>query len=67
MVEVSVRIGTHQHSLYKWIKAYGAPAEQRQAQASQVEELRRLKAEFRCATEECDISKRAAAYLVHLS
>jgi transposase len=57
VAEVSARIGVSQHSLYKWIKAYQTPAGERQAQASQAEELRRLKAELKRVTEERDILK----------
>ena len=57
MADVSARIGVSQHSLYKWIKAYSVPAAERQAQGSQAEELRRLKAELRRVTEERDILK----------
>lgn len=46
VADVSARIGVSQHSLYKWIKVYGVPKPERQAQASQAEELRRLKAEL---------------------
>lgn len=67
MAEVSARIGVSQHSLYKWIKAYGHPSEQRQAQSSQAEELRRLKAELRRVTEERDILNKAAAYFAKQS
>ncbi len=67
VAEVSARIGVSQHSLYKWIKAYGQPPEQRQAQSSQTEELRRLKAELRRVTEERDILKKAAAYFAKQS
>ena len=42
VADVSARIGVSQHSLYKWIKLYAVPAPERQAQASQTEELRRL-------------------------
>ena len=41
VADVSARIGVSQHSLYKWIKAYSAPAAERQAQLSQTEELRK--------------------------
>ena len=57
VADVSARIGVSQHSLYKWIKVYSAPAAERQAQVSQAEELRRLKAELRRVTEERDILK----------
>ena len=67
VAEVAQRLGVSQHSLYKWIKAYGMPAAERQAQASQAEELRRLKAELRRVTEERDILKKAAAYFAKQS
>jgi transposase len=67
VADVSVRIGVSQHSLYKWIKAYSAPAADRQAQVSQTEELRRLKTELRRVTEERDILKKAAAYFAKQS
>ena len=67
VAEVSARIGVSQHSLYKWIKAYSVPVDQRQAQASQTEELRRLKAELLRVTEERDILKKAAAYFAKYS
>lgn len=43
VADVSTRIGASQHSLYKPIKAYSAPAAERHAQVSQAEELRRPK------------------------
>jgi len=67
VADVSARIGVSQHSLYKWIKAYSAPKAERQAQVSQTEELRRLKAELRRVTEERDILKKAAAYFAKQS
>jgi transposase len=67
VAEVSARIGVSQHSLYKWIKAYGAPEAERHANASQAEELRRLKAELKRVTEERDILKKAAAYFAKQS
>ncbi|MFG6486230.1 IS3 family transposase [Roseateles sp. BYS78W] len=63
VADVCARIGVSQHSLYKWIKAYSAPAAERQAQASQTEELRRLKAELRRVTEERDIPKKGRRVL----
>lgn len=67
VAEVSARIGVSQHSLYKWIKIYSAPADVRQTQNVQAEELRRLKAELRRVTEERDILKKAAAYFAKQS
>jgi transposase len=65
--DVSARIGVSQHSLYKWIKAYQRPDADRQAQNSQTEELRRLKAELKRVTEERDILKKAATYFAKQS
>lgn len=67
VAEVLARLGVSQHSLYKWIKAYGVPKPERQAQATQAEELRRLKAELKRVTEERDILKMAAAYFAKQS
>ena len=67
VAEVSARLGVSQHSLYKWIKRYGQPPEQRQAQTAQAEEVRRLKAELKRVTEERDILKEAAAYFAKQS
>lgn len=69
VAEVSARIGVSQHSLYKWIKAYGMPAAERHAQVSQAEELRRLKAELRRVTEERDrqIKRRCSPPSAHCS
>ncbi|QPF72619.1 IS3 family transposase [Roseateles sp. DAIF2] len=63
VADVSARIGVSQHSLYKWIKVYSAPGAERQAQVSQAEELRRLKAELRRVTEERDIPKKGRRVL----
>lgn len=67
VADVSARIGVSQHSLYKWIKVYAMPAHERQAQMSQTEEVRRLKAELKRLTEERDILKKAAAYFARQS
>ena len=67
VAEVSARLGVSQHSLYKWIKAHQTPAGERQAQASQTEELRRLKNELKRVTEQRDILKKAAAYFAKQS
>ncbi|MCR5881409.1 IS3 family transposase [Rhizobacter sp. J219] len=63
VAEVSTRIGVSQHSLYKWIKTYGVPKPEQQAQATQAEELRRLKAELKRVTEERDIPKKGRSVL----
>lgn len=52
---------------YPWIKAHRMPAAQRQAQGSQADELRKLKAELKRVTEERDILKKAAAYFAKQS
>ena len=67
VAEVSARLGVSQHSLYQWIKAYRSPASERQAQGSQADELRRLKADLKRVTEERDILRKAAAYFAKQS
>ena len=67
VADVSARLGVSQHSLYQWIKRYTLPVGQRQAQTSQTDELRRLKAELKRVTEERDILKKAAAYFARQS
>ena len=57
LADVSARLGVSQHSLYEWIKARRTPPVERQAQLSQADELRRLKAELKRVTEERDILK----------
>jgi transposase-like protein len=59
--------GVSIHSLYAWIKRYGAPEEERKAVDSQADELRRLKAELKRVTEERDILKKAAVYFAKTS
>lgn len=67
VADVSVRLGVSQHSLYQWIKAGRMSPDQRQAQDSQADEMRRLKAELKRVTEERDILKKAAAYFARQS
>ena len=62
VADVSRRLGVSTHSLYKWMKWQQIPVAQRLEQASQSEEMRRLKAELKRVTEERDILKKAAAY-----
>lgn len=50
LADVAQRLGVSQHSLYLWVRQVRVPAVQREQQASQAEELRRLKAEFRRVT-----------------
>ena len=58
VADVSRRLGVSTHSLYKWIRLQQIPAAQRLEQASQSEEMRRLKAELKRVTEERDILKK---------
>jgi transposase len=67
VADVSARLDISQHSLYGWIKRYSQPKPVRDEQASQREELRRLRAELRRVTEERDILKKAAAYFAKQS
>lgn len=67
VADVSARLGVSQHSLYQWIKVQRVPANERQTQGSQADELRRLKAELKRVTEERDILKKAAAYFAKRS
>lgn len=55
VAELSARLGVSTHILYKWIKGQQMPPGLRQDQLSQIEELRRLKAERKRATEDRDI------------
>jgi len=67
VADVSARLGVSQHSLYQWIKVKQMSPDQRQAQCSQADEMRRLKAELKRVTEERDILKKAAAYFAKQS
>ena len=67
VLEVSARLGVSTHSLYKWVKELQLSPTQRQEQHTQVEELRRLRAELKRVTEERDILKKAAAYFAKQS
>jgi transposase len=67
VADVSARLGVSQHSLYQWVKARQTPPAERQAQASQADEVRRLKNELKRVTEERDILKKAAAYFAKQS
>lgn len=60
--DVANRLGVSQPTLYDWIKKYSLSPDERQAQSSQQEEMRRLKAELKRVTEERDILKKAAAF-----
>jgi transposase len=60
---VASRLGVSRHSLYKRVKIYSFPESDRIEIQNQQAELRRLKAELNRVTEECDILKKAAAYV----
>jgi transposase len=62
VADVSRRLGVSTHSLNQWIRLQQIPAAHQLTQASQSEELRRIKAELKRVTEERDILKKAAAY-----
>ena len=65
--EVAARLGVSAWSLHRWIKERGQPAELRQANQDQAEELRRMRAELKRVTEEHDILKKAASYFAKQS
>lgn len=60
--EVAKRLGISTKSLYDWKTAYHKPEPERQKEAQQGMELRRLKAELARVTEERDILKKATPY-----
>ena len=60
--DVSVRLGISTKSLYDWKAIYYKPEPERQRDAAQANEIRRLKAELARVTEERDILKKATAY-----
>lgn len=62
VADVATRLGTTTHSLYAWLKRYGADAQQQTALTEAERENRRLKAELKRVTEERDILKKAARY-----
>lgn len=67
VADVASRLGVSTHSLYKWINEAKLLAEVHLSQLTQAEDLRRLKAELKRVTEEHNILKKAAAYLVKQS
>ena len=60
--EVAKRLGISTKSLYDWKAIYHQPDPERQQDAVQTSEIRRLKAELARVTEERDILKKATAY-----
>lgn len=67
VAEVASRLGATFHRLYQWIKRYRVPPAEREAVQVQQTKVRRLKAELKRVTEECDILKKAAAYFARTS
>jgi len=67
VAEVASRLGVTTHSMYQWIKRYGAPPAEQKAVHDQQAEIRKLKAELKRVTEERDILKKAAAYFAKTS
>ena len=61
------RLGVSVHSIYAWTEHYSLPEEERKAQDTQADEVRRLKAELKRVTEERDILRKAAAYFAKTS
>ena len=59
---VATRLGISTKSLYDWKAIYHKPEPERQRDAAQANEIRRLKAELARVTEERDILKKATAY-----
>lgn len=60
--DVADRLGVSTKSLYDWKSIYHIAEPERQKDALQAMEIRRLKAELSRVTEERDILKKATAY-----
>lgn len=60
VADVAARLGTTTHSLYAWLKRYGADTGSALTEAER--ENRRLKAELKRVTEERNILKKATRY-----
>jgi len=56
-------LGVSLPTLYDWLKRYSLPEAERSELQGQAAEIRRLKAELKRVSEECDMLKKAAAYL----
>lgn len=65
--DVAKRLGISPYSLYKWIRAFAVPAEERAESRSFSAENRLLRSELKRVTEERDILKKAAAYFAKVS
>ncbi|AMB73363.1 hypothetical protein NB703_004404 [Pantoea ananatis] len=64
---VATRLDISTHNLYAWIKKYGPDSSINKEQSDAQAEVRRLHKELKQVTDERDILKKAAAYLVKLS
>ena len=62
ITSVAKRLGVTYKTLHDWVQKYSKPDAERQADAAQAEEIRKLKAELKRVTEERDILKEAAVY-----
>jgi transposase len=58
VVEVANRLGTTTYSLYVWNNKCGPDSAEHQAKAAEQAEIRQLKKELKCVTEERDILKK---------
>ncbi|CCN79722.1 transposase [Vibrio nigripulchritudo SO65] len=67
VADVAKRLDVTTHSLYAWIKKYGADSKEHNELADAQAEIRRLQKELKRATDERDILKKAAAYFAKLS
>ena len=61
VTSVAGRLGVSTKSLYDWVKRYGNEPD-RPGSSAEADEIKRLKAELRCVTEERDILKKATVY-----
>jgi transposase len=62
VAEVTRALGVSVDSMYAWLRTHRKTRPERQAEAAEQSEVRRLQAELRRVTEERDILKKAAAY-----
>ena len=65
VADVAGRLGMTTHSLYAWIKKYGADSVEHNAKTDDQAEIRRLKKELKRTTEERDLLKKAAVYFAN--
>ena len=62
ITSVAERLGVSYKSLHDWVQKYSKPDADRQTDAVQLAEIKKLKAELKRVTEERDILKEAAVY-----